>query len=115
MSDRFETPTRPPVFGVDLDPQTRCAHWHGPLDVVALRLPCCGAYYGCRDCHDALAEHEAEVWPPRAADEPVAMCGVCGGEMTLAAYLACDDRCPRCDAPFNPGCRKHRHLYFAGL
>ena len=104
---------RSPVHGLDLDPQTRCAHWHGPLDVVALRLPCCGVYYACRECHDACADHEAQVWPAEPQDPLAAMCGVCGAELSIAQYLACDDRCPRCDAGFNPGCRKHRDLYFA--
>jgi uncharacterized CHY-type Zn-finger protein len=104
-------PDPPPVFGLDLDPETRCAHWHGPLDIVALKLACCEAYYACRDCHDALAGHAAKVWP-RGARAHVAMCGACGGEMTLAVYLGCEDRCPACGAAFNPGCRRHRHLYF---
>ena len=99
--------------GLDLDAQTRCAHWRSPLDVVALKLACCGVYYACRDCHDALAGHAAQVWPPDAAAELAVLCGVCGGELTVAEYLACEDACPRCGAGFNPGCRRHRHLYFA--
>jgi uncharacterized CHY-type Zn-finger protein len=105
---------RPAVHGLDLDPQTRCAHWHGPLDIVALRLPCCGLYYACRDCHDALADHPARVWPRAEQDAAAAMCGACGAEMSVREYLACDDRCPACGAAFNPGCRLHRHLYFEG-
>ncbi|HTX48644.1 MAG TPA: CHY zinc finger protein [Caulobacteraceae bacterium] len=105
---------RPPVFGLDLDSQTRCAHWRGPLDIVALKLRCCGRYYACRECHDALEDHAARVWPRAEWDELAAMCGVCGHEMSAAAYQACDDRCPACGAAFNPGCRLHRHLYFEG-
>ena len=105
---------RPPVHGVDLDPQTRCAHWHSALDIVALKLRCCGAYYACRDCHDALAGHPAQVWPRADWDAPAVLCGGCGAEMSVAQYLACDDRCPACAAPFNPGCKLHRHLYFEG-
>ena len=102
-----------PVLGLDLDPQTRCAHWRGPLDVVALKMRCCGAYYACRDCHDALADHAAQVWPRPEWKERAVLCGVCDAELTVSEYLACDDRCPRCAAGFNPGCRKHRGLYFA--
>ena len=104
---------RPPVFGLGLDPETRCAHWRSALDIVALKLACCGTYYACRDCHDALAGHPAKVWP-RSASGIVAMCGACGEEMTIDAYLDCADQCPNCGAPFNPGCRKHRRLYFEG-
>ena len=50
--------------GIDLDAQTRCAHDRSALDVVALRMRCCGNYYACRERHDALADHPAAVWPP---------------------------------------------------
>ena len=45
------------VKGVDLDPETRCRHYHGPTDVVALKFKCCGEYYACKDCHAELADH----------------------------------------------------------
>ena len=105
---------RPDVHGVDLDPQTRCAHWHGALDIVALKLRCCGAYYACRDCHDALADHPARVWPRSEWGASAVLCGACGSQMSVRQYLACGDRCPACAAPFNPGCKLHRHLYFEG-
>jgi uncharacterized CHY-type Zn-finger protein len=104
---------RPPVLGLDLDPQTRCAHWHGPPDVIAIRMRCCGDYYACRDCHDALADHPAQVWPVGEWDRPAVLCGVCGGELSVRQYLDCGNRCSACQAPFNPGCRLHYHLYFA--
>jgi uncharacterized CHY-type Zn-finger protein len=104
---------RPPVFGLDLDPQTRCAHWHSDLDIIAIRMACCGRYYACRECHDALESHPARVWPVEQFDEPAILCGACGTELSIAAYLACDNRCPACAAAFNPGCAKHKHLYFA--
>ena len=105
---------RPEVRGLKLDPQTRCAHWHSPRDIVALKMRCCGVYYACRDCHDALAGHAAEVWPRAEWNEPAVLCGACGTELSIAAYLASDDACPACGAPFNPGCKLHRHLYFEG-
>jgi len=105
--------TRPRVHGLDLDPQTRCAHWHSPLDIIALKMACCGTYYACRECHDALADHPAAVWPKAQRDEPAILCGACGTELTVHAYLACESVCPACAAAFNPGCHKHRHLYFA--
>jgi uncharacterized CHY-type Zn-finger protein len=104
---------RPTVYGLDLDPESRCAHWHGPLDIIAIKMRCCGAYYACRECHDVLADHPAKVWPQTAWREVAVLCGACGRELTVAEYLACDNRCPACLAAFNPGCRKHKHLYFA--
>ena len=47
------------------------------------------------------------------------LCGACRRLLSIDDYvrlyqgeradLPC---CPRCAAPFNPGCRKHLHLYF---
>ena len=105
-------PDRPIVHGLDLDPETRCAHWRGPLDVIAIKMRCCGRYYACRDCHDALADHPAAAWPRAEWDAPAVLCGACGTEMSVAAYLACDNHCPACGAASNPGCKLHRHLYF---
>jgi uncharacterized CHY-type Zn-finger protein len=75
-------------------------------------MRCCGAYYACRDCHDALADHPAQVWPRSTWNEAAVLCGACGTEMSVNAYLACDNRCPMCEAAFNPGCKLHHHLYF---
>jgi uncharacterized CHY-type Zn-finger protein len=109
-----ERPNRPPVQGLDLDPETRCAHWHSALDIVAIRMKCCGVYYACKDCHEALADHAIEVWPRGEWDRPAVMCGACGAEMSIRRYLECEDSCPSCQAPFNPGCRHHHHCYFEG-
>ncbi len=105
---------RPQVFGLELDAETRCAHWHSPLDVIAIKMRCCGRYYACRDCHDAMANHPTAVWPKVAWDEPGVLCGVCGTELSVRGYMACDNRCPACGAGFNPGCRLHYPLYFEG-
>lgn len=101
------------VRGVDLDPQTRCRHWHSPLDIVAIRMRCCGVYYACVDCHAAIADHPVAVWPVAERDQPAIRCGNCAAELSIAAYLASGDRCPVCAAGFNPGCRTHDHHYFA--
>jgi uncharacterized CHY-type Zn-finger protein len=107
-------PTRPRVLGLEVDTQTRCAHYRSPLDVIAIRMRCCDDYYACKDCHEALAGHAIEVWPRAEWDAPAVLCGACGHEMSIAAYLACDSRCPACAAPFNPGCRRHHRFYFEG-
>ena len=104
---------RPTVRGLELDAQTRCAHWRSPLDIIAIKMRCCGVYYACHDCHEALAGHPPKVWPAGEWDEAAILCGACGAELSVRAYLACESRCPSCAAPFNPGCHKHRHLYFA--
>lgn len=103
----------PDVRGLDLDPNTRCAHWRSELDIIAIRMRCCGVYYACRECHDALADHPARVWAASEFGERAILCGACGHQLTIREYLGCGSRCPRCEARFNPGCHKHRHLYFA--
>jgi len=105
--------TRPPVTGIGLDCQNRCAHYSSALDIISIKMRCCGIYYACKDCHEALAGHPAEVWPPDEWDQPAVLCGACGKEITTAEYFACANECPGCHARFNPGCRNHYHFYFA--
>ncbi|MBS0471724.1 MAG: GNAT family N-acetyltransferase [Proteobacteria bacterium] len=103
---------RPLVHGVGLDGETRCTHWHSELDVIAIRMNCCGIYYACKDCHDALSDHPAQVWPRAEWNADAVLCGACVREMSVRDYLACGNRCPSCGAGFNPGCRTHYHFYF---
>jgi len=105
---------RPIVLGVDLDAQTRCAHWRSPKDIVAIKMRCCGVFYACKDCHEALADHPIAVWPRAARGERAILCGACNAELSIDAYMASGDRCPACSAPFNPGCANHYHFYFEG-
>ncbi len=100
------------VYGVDLDAQTRCVHWHGPTDVIAIRFPCCDKYFACFDCHSELEDHAAAVWSRERFEEPAVLCGICGFVLSCAEYFDCGFVCPRCGARFNPGCANHHHLYF---
>jgi len=102
----------PHVYGVELDPQTRCVHYHSTLDIIAIRMKCCGRYYACKDCHNALENHGIEVWPVEEWDQPAVMCGACRTELSIRQYLGCSNTCPTCKAQFNPRCRLHYHFYF---
>jgi uncharacterized CHY-type Zn-finger protein len=102
----------PKVRGVGLDTQTRCGHYHGTTDIIAIKMKCCGEHYACKDCHVELAGHAIEVWPARDWDQLAILCGACRVEMTIREYMGCESRCPGCGAGFNPGCRKHYHFYF---
>jgi uncharacterized CHY-type Zn-finger protein len=102
----------PEVRGVHLDAQTRCEHWHGPTDIIAIKMKCCGVYYACKDCHAALADHSIEVWPESGWNEKAILCGACGTELTIHQYMESGYSCPTCRRQFNPGCRNHYHLYF---
>jgi uncharacterized CHY-type Zn-finger protein len=107
--------TTPEVRGVDLDAQTRCAHYHSSLDIIAIRMKCCGIYYACKDCHDALAGHAIEVWPQQEWNQRAILCGSCSSELTIAEYMASGYQCLKCKAAFNPGCRNHYHFYFEAV
>lgn len=100
------------VAGIDVDAETRCAHWHSSRDIVAIKMKCCGVYYACKDCHEALANHEIELWPRSEWHQKAVLCGACGVELSITEYLACESVCTGCDAPFNPTCRHHFRFYF---
>lgn len=105
-------PSMPTVHGA-VDEATRCPHWDGPLDVVAIRCPRCERYHPCYRCHDEAEDHAFEPWPADRRDARAVLCGACRTELTIAAYLAADDACPGCGAGFNPGCADHHDRYFA--
>lgn len=99
------------VHGPVVDAQTRCAHWAGPQDVLAILFPCCGRWYPCHACHEETAGHAAARWPADAGERHALLCGVCGRTSSIGEYLA-TSACARCGGAFNPNCRLHRHLYF---
>lgn len=100
------------VAGVGIDAETRCAHYHGENDIIAIKFKCCGEWFSCYECHTALADHAAEVWPEKDFAQKAILCGSCGQQLSATEYFSCDSKCARCDRSFNAGCSNHRHLYF---
>ena len=100
------------VKGKDVDAQTRCAHYHKPFDIIAIKFKCCGDWFPCFECHQENTNHPAKVWAKDEFETKAVLCGNCGYQLTVAEYLKCDSTCPKCGALFNPGCAKHYHLYF---
>lgn len=100
------------VRGVSLGPQTRCRHYHGPTDIIAIKMKCCATYYACKDCHITLADHPIEVWPQNEWDQKAILCGACDTELTIQQYMQSGSIGPMCNAQFNPGCKNHYHFYF---
>lgn len=101
-----------PIYGLDVDEETRCAHYATERDVIAIKFACCGDYYPCLPCHDALTNHEPEQWHARDFGTEAVLCGSCGSELTIQAYLDSGSRCPECTTDFNPRCRTHWPAYF---
>ena len=102
----------PDVKGKLVDKQTRCTHYHSPLDIIAIKFKCCDTYYPCFFCHEETAEHKAEVWSKHEFDTKAILCGICKHEMTINEYKNSNYKCPSCNSGFNPGCSNHDHLYF---
>ena len=100
------------VEGNQIDEKTRCLHYHSPLDIVAIKLKCCNTYYACYFCHLENTDHPVEVWNKNEFYKKAILCGNCNTELAINEYLISNNQCPNCNAPFNPGCRKHYHYYF---
>lgn len=100
------------VKGKIVDNQTRCIHYHSPLDIIAIKFKCCKDYYPCFFCHEEEAGHPAQVWNQEEFDTPAILCGACGKELSINNYKSSEYQCPNCSAPFNPKCSLHDHLYF---
>jgi uncharacterized CHY-type Zn-finger protein len=100
------------VIGIQIDRETRCVHYCAAVDIIAIKMKCCGTYYACKDCHEALAGHPIEVWPRSAWGEKAVLCGHCCTELTINEYMASGNHCPVCRAKFNSGCADHYNFYF---
>ncbi|MDO9374081.1 MAG: CHY zinc finger protein [Ferruginibacter sp.] len=101
------------VKGISVDPETRCAHYHSPVDIIAIRFRCCNEYYACYYCHEECAGHAAQPWPASAYGTAAILCGKCRKETSITDYLQGKYTCPHCQAAFNPKCKNHNHLYFS--
>ncbi len=100
------------VKGIEVDDETRCAHYHTVRDIIALKFKCCDTYYPCHSCHEEVADHPPVRWGKEERDTKAVLCGSCGTELTIQQYMTCKSSCPQCKAQFNEGCQNHYHLYF---
>src|SRR5258705_4448908 len=100
------------VKGKLVDDQTRCVHYHSPLDIIAIKFKCCQDYYPCFECHAETAGHKAEQWSKEEREVKAILCGICNTELTIREYFDSANACPHCKSAFNPNCSRHYHLYF---
>lgn len=99
------------IFGHVIDNQTRCKHYFGEKDIIAIKFKCCNKYYPCYKCHQENETHEIEVWKKENYNEFCILCGVCKNEHSLNQYLN-TNYCLYCKSDFNERCEMHYHLYF---
>ncbi|HEX2609210.1 MAG TPA: CHY zinc finger protein [Flavisolibacter sp.] len=95
-----------------VDAETRCVHYHSPLDIIAIRFKCCNSYYPCYSCHTEEAGHEVIRWALDDRNEKAILCGACQTELTIQQYFDAGNSCPNCQSAFNPKCALHYPLYF---
>ena len=81
------------IYGLLVDNESRCQHYHTELDIVALKCFDCLKYYACYQCHDSLEEHSFRAYPCHLKQDKVLICGV---------Y----------QHAFNLACSKHYDIYF---
>lgn len=102
------------LSGQLVDNQTRCSHYHSPLDIIAIKFKCCNTYYPCYQCHSH--NHSSTVrWNKSDLfehSELVILCGCCYHELTFQEYTSNNNLCLYCHEHFNPGCSLHYDLYF---
>lgn len=95
-----------------IDRETRCKHYHGEKDIIAIRFKCCATFYSCYYCHEEAADHKHEVWSGDELQMKEILCGKCHAELTIEDYLNCGYICPSCRSSFNSKCSSHYHFYF---
>ncbi len=99
------------VYGLLVDDQTRCEHYHSEVDIIAIKFKCCDKFYPCYQCHNACENHPIERWQPNEFDQQAILCGHCQRTLSIQKYMQVT-HCPYCQAQFNAGCKKHYGIYF---
>ena len=97
------------INGLLVDNESRCQHYHSPLDIVALKCYDCQKYYACYQCHDHIEDHRFRAYPCHIRQDKVVICGVCLHEMTIENYQK-SISCSHCHSRFNPACSKQTGL-----
>lgn len=100
------------IKGKTIDDNTRCIHYHSPVDIIAIKFKCCNEYYPCYQCHKEEVNHPTQLWSKEGWNEKAILCGACKTELTIRQYMDSGNQCPNCGAAFNPNCSNHYHLYF---
>ena len=46
------------IHGLTVDDESRCTHYHTPLDIIAIKFKCCNKFYPCYKCHNENENHD---------------------------------------------------------
>ncbi|WP_373876923.1 CHY zinc finger protein [Philodulcilactobacillus myokoensis] len=95
------------IYGIKLDEQGRCIHYHTENDIVALMCAQCQCFYACYKCHDEMNDHQ---FKPMPIDSTKVLCGNCKHVLSYQQYQK--GSCPFCKHAFNPRCKLHKEIYF---
>lgn len=96
------------IYGIKIDQQSRCIHYHTKNDIVALMCRQCQKFYACYKCHDELNNHTFR--PVYANQVHNILCGNCRSLLKYNQYKL--NYCPYCQHSFNPKCIIHHSIYF---
>ena len=100
------------VYGLLVNDNTGCVHYHSSLDIIAIKCKCCRRYYSCISCHDHLEDHPFRCWNKNEFSEKAVFCGSCKNTLSINEYLSCNSLWIHCGGKFNPGCKDHWDCYF---
>ena len=86
------------VYGQLVDDETRCVHYRGEKDIIALKCAKCLKFYPCYQCHNEAEDHNFEPCLASQFDEHTIFCGHCKQTLSIETYLSVD-ACPHCHHP----------------
>lgn len=96
------------IYGICMDYQGRCQHYHTDLDIALMKCGKCREYFACYQCHNQLQKHS--FVPISVNDTAPVCCGNCRCFLTFVEYQK--GFCPHCYHAFNPKCQLHKTIYF---
>nr|WP_081214804.1 CHY zinc finger protein [Streptococcus oralis] len=99
------------IYGLLVDDESRCVHYHSEKDIVSLQCYECKKYYACYQCHNALENHNFAPYPLSLTEDRPILCGKCKKILTFQEYQK-QTACPYCKTFFNSGCKEHHSYYF---
>ena len=99
------------IYGAIVDDETRCIHYHTPVDIIAIKFKCCNRFYPCYKCHEEAESHPIVRWGQEEFGEKAIYCGRCKSTLSIREYMNAPV-CPRCGAKLNSRCKNHYHIYF---